>query len=156
MSTIDFDVNLISKIHFRPSYHDKDYVWKTDLTQPKYKRVFFGIFKMKNGVEYLPVGFYKSYRGYYGDSLHWSQVHNDEFDRWNYVIKDVVTYTADSPDIFNDVIASKEAWRLAYVEVCLGYSSSISRHFDTDEEAKAWIEHLKLLSNKTFETVEFN
>jgi len=148
MSTIDFDVNLISKIHFGPSYHDKDYVWKTDLTQPKYKRVFFGIFKMKNGVEYLPVGFYKSYRGYYGDSLHWSQVHNDEFDRWNYVIKDVGT--------IGGISESKEAWRSAYVEVCLGYSSSISRHFGTDEEAKAWIEHLKLLSNKTFETVEFN
>lgn len=146
MSTIDFDVNLISKIHFRPSYHDTDYVWKTDLTQPKYKKVFFGIFKMKDGVEDLPTGFYKSYLGYYGDKYYWSRVQDDEFYRCGYVIKSVGT--------IGGISESKEAWKQASVEVSLGYKSSVGKSFNTDEEAKAWISYLKVWSNKQFETIE--
>ena len=144
MNTIDFDVNLISQIHFRPSCYDKDYVWKTDLTQPKYKRVFFGIFKMKDGVEDLPAGFYKSYLGYYSDKYYWSIVEDDEFDRCGYLIK----------EFGNLQCYRKEAWRKAYVEVSLGYKSTISRSFQTDQDAKNWIDKLKTKSNKTFETIE--
>lgn len=146
MNTIDFDVNLISQIHFRPSYHDKEYVWKTDLTKPKYKRVFFGIFKMKDGVEEMPAGFYKkTYLGYYGDKYYWSRVQDDEFDRLGYLIK----------EFGNLQCYRKEAWRKAYVEVYLGYKSTINRSFNSNEEAKSWIQLLKQASNKLFETIEY-
>lgn len=146
MITIDFDVNLISQIHFRPSCYDKDYVWKTDLTEIKYKRFFFGIFKMKDGVEYLPAGFYKkTYRGYYEDICYWDRVQDEEFDRCGYVIKEFGNH--------GGISYRKEAWRKAYVKISLGYKSTVSRHFNNDEEVKLWIDKLKELSGKTFETI---
>ena len=139
---IDFDVNLISKISFRPSYHNTSYVWKTDLTKPKYKRIL-GIFKVKDGVEYLPAGFYEERSSYYhGD------ISEDYLIQCGYLIKDVGT--------IGGISESKEVWRKSHVEVSLGHKSGIGNFFDTDEEAKTWIEHLKMISGKTFETVELN
>lgn len=144
MKAIDFDVDLINKITYIPSYHDNDYVWKSDVPNTKYKR-FLIFFKIKSkSVEFLPAGFYKQRTSYYGGDAYWSQVHEDEFTRYNYVLK-------------NSPIANggKEAWKKAYVLIGLTYTEDISQHFDTDEEAIAWINKLKELSNKTFETIEY-
>jgi hypothetical protein len=141
---INFDVNLISKISFRPSYHNTEYEWKTDLTKPKYKRIL-GIFKVKDGVEYLPAGFYEERSTYYRqDFLQF--VSEDYLIQCGYLIKYVGT--------IGSISESKEVWRKSHVEVSLGYKSGIGKIFDTDEEAKMWIEHLKVLSGKTFETIE--
>jgi len=140
---IDFDVNLISKISFRPSYHVDYYVWKTNLTKPKYKRIL-GIFKVKDGVEYLPVGFYEERSSYYGDNF-WRFISEDYFIQCGYLIKD---------NNIGGGTQFKEVWRKSHVEVSLGYKSAIGKIFDTDEEAKMWIEHLKMISGKTFETIE--
>ncbi len=43
----------------------------------------------------------------------------------------------------------------AYVEINLGYKSTIGRSFDTDQEAKDWIQKLKEMSGKTFEVYEY-
>jgi len=143
---IDFNVNLISKISFRPSYHNTSYVWKKDLTKPKYKRIL-GIFKVKDGVEYLPAGFYEERSTYYGQE-YWQIVSEDYLIQCGYLIKDVGT--------IGGISESKEVWRKSHVEVSLGHKSGIGNFFDTDEEATSWIEHLKILSGKTFETVELN
>jgi hypothetical protein len=47
----------------------------------------------------------------------------------------------------------KQVWTKSYVEVSLGYKSSVGKSFDTDEEALDWIEKLKQLSGKTFEVI---
>jgi hypothetical protein len=141
MRTIDFDVSLINKIHFRPSYHDTDYVWKADLTKPKYKIIFFGLFTVKDGFYSRTEGFYRLDYQYGSDTYIWDHVSLEDFEKLGYLIK-IVNHT-------------KEAWKKAYVEVDLGYRSAISRLFDTDEEANAWIRRLTNLSNKTFETIEY-
>jgi len=143
---IDFDVNLISKISFRPSYHNTSYVWKTNLTKPKYKRIL-GIFKVKDGVEHLPVGFYERRSNYYGNNF-WQFVSEDYLIQYGYLIKDVGT--------IGGISESKEVWRKSHVEVSLGHKSGIGNFFNTDEDATTWIEHLKMISGKTFETVELN
>ena len=143
---IEFDVNLISKILFRPSYHNTYYEWKKDLVAPKYKRVL-GIFKVKVGEETLPAAFYERRSNYYGDDS-WVFNPEDYLISCGYLIKDVGT--------IGGISESKEVWKKAYVEVSLGYKSSVCEFFDTDEDAKTWIEHLKMLSGKTFETVELN
>ena len=101
----------------------------------------------------IPLEFYLSLKvqwiaGYnnfsYGGDAYWSQGHEDEFIRYNYILK-------------NSPIANggKEAWKKAYVLIGLNYTEDLSQHFDTDEEAIAWINKLKELSNKTFETIEY-
>ena len=47
----------------------------------------------------------------------------------------------------------KEVWNKVYVEVYLGYKSSVGKSFNTDDEALDWIDKLKELSGKTFEVI---
>ena len=65
--------------------------------------------------------------------------------RYGYLIKEFGNH--------GGVSYRKEVWNQAYVEVSLGYKSSIGRSFDTDQEAKDWINKLKEMSSKDFETV---
>lgn len=136
MSTIDFDVNLISKINYRPSYKASSYVWREEETFPKYKR-FLLFFKVKDGVETKPAGFYEERSGYYGDGKYYIHISEESLMLYGYAIK------------------GKEVWNQASVEVSLGYKSTIGRRFNTDEEAKAWITYLKVWSDKQFETIEY-
>ena len=135
MSTIDFDVNLISKINFRPSYKASSYIWREEETVPKYKR-FLLFFKIKDGVEIKPTGFYEERTHYYyGDGKYYQHISEEYLIKYGYLIK------------------GKEVWIRAYVEVSLGYRSAIGQSFHMDQEAKYWIEKLKKLSDKTFETI---
>lgn len=136
MSTIDFDVNLISKINYRPSYKTNSYVWREEETVPKYKR-FLLFFKIKDCVEIKPAGFYEERTSYYGDGKYYIPISEKSIMQYGYAIK------------------GKEVWNQASVEVSLGYKSTIGRRFNTDDEAKAWIEYLKVWSNKQFETIEY-
>jgi hypothetical protein len=145
MQTIDFDVNLISKISFRPSYHNDTYKWRNETISRKYKKFLW--FKWESGLEIKPEGFYEERSTYYGDGF-WQFVSEDYLIQCGYLIKYVGT--------IGGISESKEVWRKSHVEVTLGYKSGIGKIFDTDEEAKIWIEHLKMLSEKTFETVELN
>lgn len=134
---IDFDVNLISKINYRPSYKTNSYVWREEETVPKYKR-FLLFFKVKDGVEIKPAGFYEERTYHYsfdGDGKYYLHISEESLMMYGYSIKE------------------KEVWNQASVEVSLGYKSTVHRRFNTDEEAKAWIEYLKVWSNKQFETV---
>ena len=135
MSTIDFDVNLISKINYRPSYKSNAYIWREEETVPKYKR-FLLFFKIKDGVGIKPAGFYEERTHYYGDGKYYIHVSEESLMQYGYAIK------------------GKEVWNQASVEVSLGYKSSVYKRFNTDEEAKAWTEYLKVWSNKQFETIE--
>ena len=135
-NTLDFDVNLISKILFRPSYHLKEYVWRAEEIVPKYKRFLW--IKWKSGFQTNPEGFYEERTDYYGN------VYSRLVDE--YWIKS---------NIIKEVPNGKEVWSKASVEISLGYKSSIGRKFDTNIEANEWIDKLKKLSNKTFETYEY-
>lgn len=139
MSTIDFDVNLISKINYRPSYKTNSYVWREEETIPKYKR-FLLFFKVKDGVEIKPAGFYEE-RTYHC---------NFDGDRKFYI-----PISEETLMLYGYAIKGKEVWNQASVEVSLGYKSTIGRRFNTDDEAKAWISYLKVWSNKQFETIEY-
>ena len=138
---VDFDVNLISKINFRPSYRNDTYKWREVETLPKYKR-FLLFFKVNDGVEVKPAGFYEERGGYYGDGKYYLHISEEYLISYGYLIKDA-PYPYDG----------KEVWNRANVEVSLGYKSSIGRSFDTDQEAKDWIVKLKEMSGKDFETV---
>ena len=141
MSEIYFDVNLISKINFRSSYCSDMYKWREEETVPKYKR-FLLFFKVKDGVETKPAGFYEERSGYYGDGKYYIPISEEYLIKHGYLINDA-PYPVDG----------KEVWIRAYVEVSLGYKSSVRKSFDTDEEAKEWINKLKEMSNKTFEVI---
>ena len=145
MREISFDVNLISKIIFRASYCSDVYIWREEETVPKYKRIL-GIFKVRDGVETKPAGFYEERTHYYyGDGKYYQHISEEYLIKYGYLIKEFGNH--------GGVSYRKEVWNRAYVEVSLGYKSSIGRSFDTDQEAKDWIEKLKKLSDKTFETI---
>lgn len=143
MRELSFDVNLISKINFRPSYCSDMYKWREEETVPKYKRIL-GIFKVKDGVEVKPAGFYEE-RTNYCDGKYYLHVTEEYLIKHGYLIKEFGNH--------GGVSYRKEAWAKSYVEVALGYKSSVGQSFNTDQEAKYWIEKLKKLSDKTFETV---
>ena len=137
MSEISFDVNLISKIYFRPSYCSDMYKWREEELIPKYKR-FLLFFKVRDGVEVKPAGFYEERTHHYdfdGDRKYYRHISEEYLIKSGYLIK------------------GKEVWIRAFVEVSLGYKSAIGQSFDMDQEAKYWIEKLKKLSDKTFETI---
>lgn len=135
MREISFDVNLISKISFRASHCSDMYIWREEETVPKYKRIL-GIFKVRDGVETKPAGFYEERTHYYyGDGKYYQHISEEYLIKYGYLIK------------------GKEVWIRAYVEVALGYKSAIGQSFNMDQEAKYWIEKLKKLSDKTFETI---
>lgn len=140
---INFDVNQIIKINFKPSRLNEDYKWKQQTTIPKYKTILL-IFKVRDGVEVKPEGFYEEVNDYYNDDSIYRHVSEDYIIRFGYLIK-------DSP-YPND---GKHVWKKPYVEVSLGYKSTIGRSFISDQEAKDWVEKLKEKSNKTFEYYEY-
>ena len=144
MSEISFDVNLISKINFRPSYCSDTYKWREEEKTPKYKR-FLLFFKVRDGVEVKPAGFYEERTHHYdfdGDRKYYRHISEEYLIKCGYLIR-------HSP-IAN---GGKEVWSRAYVEVSLGYKSAIGNSFDTDQEAKDWIDKLKQMSGKTFEVI---
>ncbi len=138
---INFDVNLIGKITFRASHHNDTYKWRNETITPKYKKFLW--FKWRSGLEIKPEGFYEHRNSYYGN-VYWGRV--SEIRLSNYIIKDIS---------IGGVTQFKEVWVKSYVEVNLGYKSTIGRSFETDQEAKDWIEKLKEISGKTFEVYEY-
>ena len=144
MSEISFDVNLISKIYFRPSYCSDMYKWREEELIPKYKR-FLLFFKVRDGVEVKPAGFYEERTHHYdfdGDRKYYRHISEEYLIKCGYQIRHL--------PIAN---GGKEVWSRAYVEVSLGYKSAIGNSFDTDQEAKDWIDKLKQMSGKTFEVI---
>jgi hypothetical protein len=143
INTIDFDVDKIIMINFRHSYHTERYRWRSEIITPKYKN--FILFKWRSGLTVEPEGFYERRSSYYGEDW-WSFVPEDHITNYGYMIKDISTTWG--------TVKIKEVWTRAHVEISLGYEKSISRSFDTDDEAKEWIKRLKNLSGKTFEIYE--
>jgi hypothetical protein len=144
---INFDVNLIGKISFRPSYHNDTYKWRNETITRKYKKFLW--FKWGNGLKIEPEGFYERRHCYYdyGDSdVLWSLVPEDYLIKCGYIIKDMSIVGGTQ---------FKKVWTKSYVEINLGYKSTIGRSFDTDQEAKDWIQKLKEMSGKTFEVYEY-
>jgi len=140
---INFDVNLIGKISFRPSYHNDTYKWRNETITRKYKKFLW--FKWESGLVIEPEGFYERRSSYYGDD-YWSFVSEDYLVNCGYIIKDMGIVGGTK---------FKKVWVKSYVEVNLGYKSTIGRSFDTDQEAKDWIQKLKEMSGKTFEVYEY-
>lgn len=138
---IHFDVNLISKIRLIPSKLQKDYIWKWETTTPKYKRIFF-FFKIRDGVEIKPSGFYKNVYGYHNNQYRSSLI-SEEYIKYNHFIIKDSKYPNDG----------KEVWSKTHVEVSLSHGTVINKSFDTDEEGKEWVEKLKKMSGKMFEVI---
>jgi hypothetical protein len=143
---INFDVNLIGKINFRPSYHNDTYKWRNETITRKYKKFLW--FKWESGLKIEPEGFYERRNSYYdyGSEVFWLFVSEDYLVKCGYIIKD---------NNIGGGTQFKEVWGKSHVEVSLGYKSTIGRIFDTDQEAKDWIEKLKSMSGKTFEVYEY-
>jgi hypothetical protein len=51
---------------------------------------------------------------------------------------------------------NKKVFRKAYVEVSLGYKRTISRNFESNEEAQSWVDDLISDSNKKFHVIVRN
>jgi hypothetical protein len=147
MSEISFDVNLISQINFRPSYCSDTYKWREDELIPKYKKVLL-FFKVGDGFEVKPAGFYEERTHHYdfdGDRKYYLHITEEYLIKCGYLIKEFGNH--------DGISYRKEVWIRAYVEVSLGYKSAIGNSFDTDQEAKDWIDKLKETSGKTFEVI---
>lgn len=143
MREISFDVNLIGQINFRPSYCSDTYKWREEEKTPKYKR-FLLFFKVRDGVDVKPAGFYEKRSGYYGNP-YYLHISEEYLIKCGYLIKEIGNH--------DGISYRKEVWSRAYVEVSLGYKSAIGNSFDTDQEAKDWIDKLKQMSGKTFEVI---
>lgn len=144
MSEIHFDVNLISKINFRASYCSDMYKWRGEELIPKYKKVLL-FFKVGDGFEVKPAGFYEERGGYYSDKIFYLHATEEYLKQYGYLIKEFGNH--------DGISYRKEVWCRASVEVSLGYKSGIGKSFDTDQEAKDWIDKLKEMSGKTFEVI---
>jgi hypothetical protein len=144
---INFDVNLIGKISFRPSYHNDTYKWRNETITRKYKKFLW--FKWESGLEIKPAGFYedKSYLFYHSNEPVYTHITEEYLIKCGYLIKEFGNH--------DGISYRKEVWSRAYVEVSLGYKSAIGNSFDTDQEAKDWIDKLKEMSGKTFEVYEY-
>ena len=143
---INFDVNLIGKISFRPSYHNDTYKWRNETITRKYKKFLW--FKWENGLEIKPEGFYEERTHHYdfdGDRKYYLHITEEYLIKCGYLIKEFGNH--------DGISYRKEVWSQAYVEVSLGYKSDIGNSFDTDQEAKDWIDKLKETSGKTFEVI---
>ena len=143
---INFDVNLIGKISFRPSYHNDTYKWRNETITRKYKKFLW--FKWENGLEIKPEGFYEERTHHYdfdGDRKYYLHITEEYLIKCGYLIKEFGNH--------DGISYRKEVWIRAYVEVSLGYKSAIGNSFDTDQEAKDWIDKLKETSGKTFEVI---
>jgi hypothetical protein len=143
---INFDVNLIGKISFRPSYHNDTYKWRNETITRKYKKFLW--FKWENGLEIKPEGFYEERTHHYdfdGDRKYYLHITEEYLIKCGYLIKEFGNH--------DGISYRKEVWSQAYVEVSLGYKSDIGNSFDTDQEAKDWIDKLKEMSGKTFEVI---
>ena len=134
-NTIDFDVNQIQKIYFRASYHDQRYEWRLGSTKPIIKKFLW--MEKTIGYETKPTGFY--------DTVWNTYISEDSLSLYNLRVKDV--------GVENMTESHKEVWSKPSVEVLLGYKSTISKKFDSDQEAMDWIASVKEMSNKTFVTI---
>jgi hypothetical protein len=141
---VNFDVNLIGKINFRPSYLNDTYKWRNETITQKYKKFLW--FKWRSGLDIKPKGFYERKSSYYGDDF-WILVPEDYLIRFGYIVKDVGT--------IGGISESKEVWVKSYVEINLGYKSTIGRSFETDIDGRGWIQKLKEMSGKTFEVYKY-
>jgi hypothetical protein len=136
---LNFDVNLISTIKLHKAYHQTEYIWHSNLTKPKYKRIFLGLFKKRDGDEKRPEGFYEAYTEW--NKIVWYKASDRDIQRSQNIIKTV-----------NGV---NQLWRGAIVEITLVSEQTINRYFSSDEEAEEWIILLKSMTSptKTFETI---
>jgi len=141
MVTIDFDVNIITKITFSKSHLSSDYEWKSASVEPKYKKILW--WKKQIGVIHTEAGFYVKKCVYYGNDF-WVNL-DEYFLSKHYIIK---TISSASEEL------KKEIWTKPYVEVKFGHDQHVSRKFDSDDEAKEWVDKLKKMCDKKFETIE--
>jgi len=131
--TIDFDVNQIVKITFRPSSRNTTYEWRQGTRTPIYKGFLW--FKKLVGYEETQSGFYHVFYDNY--------VSEDFLEQSGNFIKHI----GDSDDII------KQVRYKSYVEISMSNKSILGRSFNSDQEAKDWIAKLKDMTTKTFETI---
>ena len=132
--TIDFDINQIVKITFRPSSRNTIYEWKQATRTPIYRGFLW--FKKLVGYEETQSGFYNVIYNIYvsEDFLEQSSCN-------------IIKHIGDSDDVI------KQVRYKSYVEISMSNKSTVGRNFNSDQEAKEWIAKLKNMTNKTFETI---
>lgn len=131
--TIDFDINQIVKITFRPSSRNTIYEWRQATRTPIYRGFLW--FKKLVGYEETQSGFY--------NVIYNSYVSEDFLEQSGNIIKHI----GDSDDVI------KQVRYKSYVEISMSNKSTVGRNFNSDQEAKEWISKLKNMTNKTFETI---
>jgi hypothetical protein len=137
--TIDFDINQIVKITFRPSFHNTRYEWREKTIIPKYRGFLW--FKKMVGYEETREGFYDLYAFYdSGKVISEKQIHDGE---------NMVKFIGD----IGSTHGVNQVWFKASVQVILSNQSIINRIFTSDTDAKYWITNLKQMTNKIFETI---
>lgn len=131
--TIDFDINQIVKITFKPSLRNTMYEWRQETRTPIYRGFLW--FKKLVGYEETQSGFYHVFYDTY--------VSEDFLEQSGNIIKHI----GDSDDVI------KQVRYKSYVEISMSNKSTVDRSFNSDQEAKEWISKLKNMTNKTFETI---
>jgi hypothetical protein len=132
--TIDFDINQIVKITFRPSSRNTIYEWRQATRTPIYRGFLW--FKKLVGYEETQSGFYNViYNSYVSENFLEQSSCN------------IIKHIGDSDDVI------KQVRYKSYVEISMSNKSTVGRNFNSDQEAKEWISKLKNMTNKTFETI---
>ena len=132
--TIDFDINQIVKITFRPSSRNTIYEWRQATRTPIYRGFLW--FKKLVGYEETQSGFY--------NVIYNSYVSEDFLEQSSC---NIIKHIGDSDDVI------KQVRYKSYVEISMSNKSTVGRNFNSDQEAKEWISKLKNMTNKTFETI---
>ena len=124
-----FDVNEIIGIKLIEEREADNYVWVDNVPE---KRIFLGLIKTRSAT---PEGFL--------DLGSWSYSIYTPEELVGYGYK-VYLYEDKSKNCVN---------RKPHVKIYLSHELTVDGVFETEQEAQAWIEKLKLTSGKTFETV---
>ena len=124
-----FDINEIIGIKLTEESVNVNYEWVDAVPE---KRIFFGLIKTQSAA---PAGFLdlNSWRG---------EIYTEK----ELVDHGYKVYTTDER-------ISSRVCRKPHVKVYLSHDLTVEKVFETNSEARTWIDQLKLKSGKTFETV---
>ena len=111
---------------------ESKYTWKEEI--PSRPKRFLGITIGKKPA--IPAG-WSEYEEEYENHLKY-RVQSSYFDRYNWYRVDETT---------------KKVFIKPYVEIRFGYKESISKRYETDEEAQAWVDELISSSEKKFQLI---
>ena len=131
-----FDINEIIGIKLTEESEVGNYEWVDAVPE---KRIFFGLIKTQSA---SPAGFLDLH------SWEGGIYTVEELEEYGYKV-----YIMDERIISKLLPQEPMVFRKPHVKIYLSHELTVEKVFETNREARSWVDQLKLKSGKTFETV---